>query len=95
VTALIMRVAQTAVHLGGAIIIHARASGGVGYVRIRGVDATAQAAWLDAIPEAVWVATHAMLPRYWHAPSGGGDVMAQIRHEFDPQRRLNPGRFVV
>jgi glycolate oxidase FAD binding subunit len=95
VATLIARIAQIALQHGGAHVINARASVGSGYVRVRGVDATAQAAWLNALPEAVWVATHAMLPQYWHGPSGGADVMARIRAEFDPQRRLNPGRFVV
>lgn len=95
VATLIARIAQIALQHGGAHVINARASVGSGYVRVRGIDATAQAAWLNALPEAVWVATHAMLPQYWHGPSGGADVMARIRAEFDPQRRLNPGRFVV
>ncbi|MFM7680152.1 MAG: FAD-binding oxidoreductase [Roseiflexaceae bacterium] len=95
VAALIARLPHIAAHHGGECVIHARASVGSGYVRVRGVDAAAHAAWLAAVPEAVWVATHATLPRYWHTPSGGADVMARIRAEFDPQRRLNPGRFVV
>ncbi|MEY2845960.1 MAG: hypothetical protein RL076_1506 [Chloroflexota bacterium] len=95
VVPLIERIQQLAAQRGDAWTVHARASAGSGYLRIRGVDATAQAAWLTALPETVWVATHAMLPRYWHAPSGGADVMARIRAEFDPQARLNPGRFVV
>ena len=95
VATLIARIAQIALQHGGAYVVHARASVGSGYVRIRGIDAAAQAAWLTALPETVWVATRATLPRYWHTPSGGADVMARIRAEFDPQRRLNPGRFVV
>lgn len=95
VAALIARFPHIILQHGGECVIHARASVGSGYVRVRGVDASAQAAWLAALPEAVWVATHATLPSYWHTPSGGADVMARIRAEFDPQRRLNPGRFVV
>lgn len=95
VAARINHITDTARILGGVVQIHVRASVGVGYVRITGVDAAAQAAWLVALPDVVWVATHATLPQYWHAPSGGADVMARIRHEFDPHQRLNPGRFVV
>lgn len=81
---------------GESIAIHARASVGSGYIRISGVDATAQAIWFDAIPEALWVATAtADLPTYWHAPAAGIDIMQQIRREFDPHGRLNPQRFVV
>ena len=82
--------------LGGNPQIHARASIGVGYVRLTELTARAQDQWLMALPEAVWVATTATnLATYWHAPVGGLDVMVRIRDEFDPQRRLNPGRFVV
>jgi len=82
--------------LGGDISIHVRASVGSGYLRISGVDATTQAAWFNAIPEALWIATTTPnLPTYWHTPAAGFDIMQQIRHEFDPQGRLNPHRFVV
>jgi hypothetical protein len=68
----------------------------VGYVRVTGLDANTQNQWFAALPEAVWVATSAInLATYWHAPVGGRDVMVRIRDEFDPQRRFNPGRFVV
>jgi glycolate oxidase FAD binding subunit len=95
VARLVTHIQDVATRIGGTPTIHARASVGSGYVRVSGVDATAQFAWLEAMPDAVWMATHATLPRYWHTPSGGADVMARIRAEFDPQRRLNPGRFVV
>jgi FAD/FMN-containing dehydrogenase len=73
-----------------------RASIGVGYVRLTGLTTASQQQWFAALPEAVWVATQANdLTSYWQAPVGGLDVMTQIRHEFDPLHRLNPGRFVV
>jgi hypothetical protein len=85
------RIADSGQILGGNPQIHARASIGVGYVRVTGVDATAQQQWLAALPKAVWVATTANnLASYWHAPVGGLDVMTQIRQEFDPLQRLNP-----
>ena len=82
--------------LGGTISIHARASVGSGYVRIRNANFAVQSAWFAAIPEALWIATSATdLPHYWHPPAAGLEVMRTIRHEFDPHARLNPGRFVV
>ena len=93
---LVQRIADLGQSLGGNPQIHARASIGVGYVRVTGLDANAQNQWFAALPEAVWVATSANnLATYWHAPVGGLDVMVRIRDEFDPQRRFNPGRFVV
>jgi glycolate oxidase FAD binding subunit len=96
VFALVRRVQTVAQQIGGHVVVHARASVGSGYVRVHGVTATQQAAWVDAVPELIWLATHCpTLPRYWHEPLGGLTVMRQIRHEFDPQQRLNPGRFLV
>ena len=95
VARLVTHIQDVAARIGGTLTIHARASVGSGYVRVSGVPAAVQSAWLEAMPDAVWIATHATLPRYWHTPSGGADVMTRIRAEFDPQRRLNPGRFVV
>jgi FAD/FMN-containing dehydrogenase len=93
---LIQRCQEYANQHGGDISMHVRASVGSGYIRITGVDATAQAAWFNAIPEALWIATTATgLPTYWHTPAAGVDIMQQIRHEFDPNGRLNSQRFVV
>ena len=93
---LVARIHTLAEQLGGTVCIHARASIGSGYVHITHVDATTQAHWLAALPEAVWIATRtADLPTYWHAPAAGLDIMQQIRREFDPHQRLNPHRFVV
>jgi glycolate oxidase FAD binding subunit len=93
---LIKRCHLHAANLGGSISIHARASVGNGFVRIANVDSATQAAWFNAIPEALWIATAtADLPTYWHAPAAGIDIMQQIRLEFDPQCRLNTHRFVV
>jgi len=93
---LVQRMVDLGQSLGGNPQIHARASIGVGYVRVTGLDANAQQQWLAALPEAVWVATTANnLASYWHAPVGGLDVMLRIRDEFDPLQRLNSGRFVV
>ncbi len=90
------RIADLGQSLGGNPQIHARASIGVGYVRLTGLDAHAQNQWCTALPEAVWVATQASdLVSYWQAPVGGREVMVRIRDEFDPHRRFNPGRFVV
>ena len=93
---LVQRIGDLGQSLGGNPQIHARESIGVGYVRVTGLDANTQNQWFEALPEAVWVATNATnLDTYWHAPVGGLDVMLRIRDEFDPQRRFNPGRFVV
>lgn len=93
---LIQRCHAYANQLGGDVSIHVRASVGSGYLRIAGVDTPTQSAWFDAIPEALWIATTAAdLPTYWHVPAAGFDIMQQIRHEFDPQGRLNSQRFVV
>lgn len=93
---IIQRCQQLTTQLGGTITIHARASVGSGYVYITHVDVASQTAWFNAIPESLWIATTAAdLPAYWHAPAAGIDIMQQIRHEFDPQGRLNPQRFVV
>lgn len=92
----VQRCLNLATQRGESITIHARASVGSGYVQIGGVDATAQATWFAAIPEAVWIATNMTdLPHYWHEPAAGLDIMQQIRREFDPHGRLNPQRFVV
>lgn len=96
VFALVRRMHTVADQIGGQVIIHARVSVGSGYVRLHGVTAAQQAAWVETLPELIWLATHcATLPRYWQVPLGGLTVMRQIRHEFDPHQRLNPGRFVV
>lgn len=96
VGALVARIATLGQALGGNPQIHARASIGVGYVRLSGLDANAQNHWFESLPEAVWLASTATtLATYWHDPLGGREVMVRIRDEFDPQRRLNPGRFVV
>jgi FAD/FMN-containing dehydrogenase len=69
---------------------------GCGYVRLAGLSSAQQNAWIDAMPEVIAVATtDNTLAHYWHAPAGGADVMQRIKAEFDPQGRLNPGRFVV
>lgn len=92
----VQRIEDLGHSLGGNPQIHVRASIGVGYVRLTGLTTASQQQWFAALPEAVWVATQANdLASYWHAPVGGLDVMTQIRHEFDPLHRLNPGRFVV
>lgn len=96
VFACVRRIQAVAARIGGQAIVHVRASVGSGYVRVCGVTATQQAAWVEALPELIWLATHCTtLPRYWHEPLGGLAVMRQIRREFDPQQRLNPGRFLV
>lgn len=96
VFAMVRRMQTLATQHGGQALVHVRATVGSGYTRIQGVDATQQAAWIAAVPEAIWVATHATdLPQYWQMPLGGVAVMQHIRQEFDPHGRLNPGRFVV
>lgn len=82
--------------IGGRPCIHARASVGSGYISLTNIDTQTQAKWFDALPEALWIATHESdLPTYWHPPAAGLDIMIQIRHEFDPHQRLNTQRFVV
>ena len=96
VFACVRRIQAVAARIGGQASVHVRASVGSGYVRVHGVSAPQQAAWVDALSELIWLATHCTtLPRYWHEPLGGLAVMRQIRREFDPQQRLNPGRFLV
>jgi len=96
VFACVRRIQAVAARIGGQASVHVRASVGSGYVRVHGVSAPQQAAWVDALPELIWLATHCTtLPRYWHEPLGGLAVMPRIRREFDPQQRLNPGRFLV
>ncbi len=90
------RIAAAGTRIGGAPVIHVRASTGCGYVCLKGLDTAEKDAWIDALPEVIAVATtDNTLARYWHAPAGGADVMQRIKAEFDPQGRLNPGRFVV
>jgi glycolate oxidase FAD binding subunit len=90
------RIAATGLQVGGAPVVHVRASVGCGYVRLAGLSSAQQNAWIDAMPEVIAVATtDNALAHYWHAPAGGADVMQRIKAEFDPQGRLNPGRFVV
>ena len=90
------RIAATGLQVGGAPVVHVRASVGCGYVRLSGLSTAQQDAWIAALPEVIAVATtDNALAHYWHAPAGGADVMQRIKAEFDPQGRLNPGRFVV
>lgn len=96
VGAMLERITDCGARIGGTPIVHVRASVGCGYVRLTGLDAKQQDAWIAALPEVIAVAsTERTLARYWHAPSGGAEVMHRIKAEFDPQMRLNPGRFVV
>ncbi|MFZ9857162.1 MAG: FAD-binding oxidoreductase [Roseiflexaceae bacterium] len=93
---IIERCQSYASQFGGHISMHVRASVGSGYIRISGIDSPSQTAWFNAFPEALWIATNASnLSTYWHTPEAGFDIMQHIRHEFDPQNRLNPQRFVV
>lgn len=92
----VTRCQSLAQQLGGTPSIHVRASVGSGYVSLTAVNAEVQAQWFAAIPEAIWIATHSPnLPTYWHPPAAGLDIMQHIRHEFDPDERLNSQRFVV
>jgi glycolate oxidase FAD binding subunit len=93
---LLDRISDAGERLGGTPVVHVRASVGCGYVRLTGLDAKQQDAWITALPEVIAVASRERtLARYWHAPAGGAEVMQRIKAEFDPQLRLNPGRFVV
>ncbi len=90
------RIADCGQRLGVDPVVHVRASVGCGYVRLTGLSSAQQNAWIEAMPEVIAVATtDTTLARYWHPPAGGADVMQRIKAEFDPQGRLNPGRFVV
>ncbi|MBC8160731.1 MAG: FAD-binding oxidoreductase [Roseiflexaceae bacterium] len=77
------------------VLISARALDGVAYARLAGSDAAQLAMLAAELPGLHWVATTlADVPR-WGDLGEGAALMRQIKHEFDPQGRLNPGRYVV
>jgi glycolate oxidase FAD binding subunit len=94
--ALLDRVDVSAAQIGGRPVVHARARSGCGTIRLTGLTVVQQNAWVAAFPEIIAVATLASeLASYWQLPQGGYAVMQRIKAEFDPQHRMNPGRFVV
>lgn len=86
---------------GLSLRVSARALSGVAYLRATGPD-SALAAWHAALltlrPHLVVLAAPPSLAH--DLAAWGGDhpnqaLMQQIKHEFDPENQLNPGRFVV
>ncbi len=83
------------------LTLNARAINGVAYLRARGANANLQAfhtALLAQHPRLVVTGAPEALRgklAIWGNDVRGRDIMQRIKHEFDPQRLLNPGRFVV
>ncbi|WP_124682006.1 FAD-binding oxidoreductase [Candidatus Viridilinea mediisalina] len=81
--------------------INARALSGVAYLHLGG-SAEAQRTWhsaaLAAQPQLAVIAASPQLAAelpVWGAPPANLALMQRIKHEFDPDQLLNPGRFVV
>lgn len=84
---------QNAIHLSGS----ARALSGVAYLRARGGGAVH---FVDGLRESANVialacGAQAHIQNRWGREPEGIEVMRRIKREFDPQDRLNPGRFIV
>lgn len=95
--ATLARLGAVAGGLGLRLRVSARALSGVAYARARGGRAAhLQAALADGARVVALAAGRDVgVVNRWGAPPEGIEVMRRIKREFDPQDRLNPGRFVV
>lgn len=82
-----------AARAGQQLAISARAYNGVAYARVRPIDAHGLDQLAGALPGVQWVASATPGGPRWGRP-GGFELMRRIKHEFDPQRILNRGRFI-
>lgn len=75
----------------------ARALSGVAYARAQGGGAAHLADGLRESANVIALArgARAQVQNRWGKEPEGLDIMRRIKHEFDPQNALNPGRFVV
>ncbi len=91
---------KLAVKHGVSLQFSGRALNGLGYLRARGAGWKAfHAELLTALPQAAIVVLGLGSPdpgvNMWGRPPAGLDLMRRIKHEFDPENALNPGRYLV
>jgi glycolate oxidase FAD binding subunit len=92
---------ELAARYGVQLRVSARALNGVAYLRAQGEDGALRSWHADLLnrrPHLVVLGAplhlRAELP-LWGAPPANLELMRRIKHEFDPEGILNPGRFVV